>query len=81
MASKMPVMIPSTNVSEKNTLLREIKSHRFSLQNFEINQIHKFIKICPLLPEMFHADTQRDRTKLIVVFRIYERANKFPCIL
>jgi hypothetical protein len=39
-------------------------------------QTSKFIKIRPVGAELFHADGQTDKTKLIVAFRNFAKANK-----
>ena len=39
-------------------------------------QISSFIKICPVGADLFHADTQTDKTKRIVAFRNFANAPK-----
>jgi len=41
----------------------------FSLQIFEITRTSNFMKIGPVVAELFHADGQTDMTKLTVFFR------------
>jgi hypothetical protein len=63
------------------TFLVTLNSHKRPLHNSKSNQIHNFIKICSVIAEMFHADTQRDMKKLRVAFRKYGNVVKLSCIL
>jgi len=50
----------------------------FSRQFFEKYSIPNFIKIRPVGAELFHADRRTEMTKLIVSFRNFANALKYP---
>jgi len=73
-------LITSTNLFETTHIIRR----RIEVTQTSCTDFRKRIKYkisCPVVAEIFHADTRSDMTKPIAVHRIYENAIKLSCIL